>query len=257
MRKTILLLVSIVVLCLSTTPVVADLSVVFDSSDVKMTILDNDGDGTSATAILTAESSASPLSVNILDETTPIDGVDLTGFDLDFTLSLVGTGDLYTASGILKLWDRVGNTATTPDIYGAFTSTLVAYTSIGGGKIDIDGYLSPVGGLPILRNTNPWSFKGDTSDIVAGDGDVYADLGADPSSYDSGFVWTWSVPLVVTGDPLVGGLGAQTLESLFSADNGRMFHYGDVQGVVVPVPGAVLLGILGLSVAGLKLRKRA
>jgi len=32
-------------------------------------------------------------------------------------------------------------------------------------------------------------------------------------------------------------------------------NFSGVDGVVVPVPGAVLLGMLGLSIAGMKLRK--
>jgi hypothetical protein len=41
------------------------------------------------------------------------------------------------------------------------------------------------------------------------------------------------------------------------ADVARDAYFDDIRFVAVPVPGAVLLGMLGLSVAGVKLRKRA
>ncbi len=54
-----------------------------------------------------------------------------------------------------------------------------------------------------------------------------------------------------------GNVATEVLAYTFTGDVGDI-GAGSVLGVtVVPVPGAVLLGMLGLSVAGLKLRKRA
>jgi hypothetical protein len=47
-----------------------------------------------------------------------------------------------------------------------------------------------------------------------------------------------------------------SLQVNYTGDNGFAIGEFGIAGSVVPVPGAVLLGMLGLSVAGVKLRRR-
>ena len=47
-----------------------------------------------------------------------------------------------------------------------------------------------------------------------------------------------------------------TLGNLFASDTTRKLDYGDMElTVVVPVPPAVLLGMIGLGLAGVRLRR--
>jgi hypothetical protein len=56
------------------------------------------------------------------------------------------------------------------------------------------------------------------------------------------------------------GSSASTLVDQFQSPEGDVrstLLWGQITEQVVPVPGAALLGVLGLSVAGIKLRRRA
>jgi hypothetical protein len=72
----------------------------------------------------------------------------------------------------------------------------------------------------------------------------------------AGGFWGETAPAVGTGDT-----GMSLSRDMFGTDTDNNFEDFSVgipsPGIVVPVPGAVLLGILGVSVAGLKLRKLA
>lgn len=84
-------------------------------------------------------------------------------------------------------------------------------------------------------------------------------------AFDSG--WNTATGSQIASDPYTAGVSTFTYgapsqvpvvvggTTLFSGTGGQPFVAYEV--VPVPVPGALLLGILGLSVAGVKLRKRA
>ena len=97
----------------------------------------------------------------------------------------------------------------------------------------------------ILVGSNPWVFNGQ-SEIGAEPTEGVANQITilHPENYDSGDLWTvkFSAPNV-------------SLDELFRVD--RALSAGEVKGEVVPVPAAVLLGLLGLGAAGVKLRRLA
>jgi len=76
-----------------------------------------------------------------------------------------------------------------------------------------------------------------------------APIVAPASTIDTWAVWNLS-------DPLAVGKHAYRIDSGDWKTIDKMGAFR-VEGTVVPVPGAVLLGILGLGVAGVKLRKHA
>lgn len=247
------LLVLAIAVCMVATPARADLIVVGQSFTTEMAISSNVA-GTIANTVVTPwSSSSSALAVTLQDTSIGVvDGVQLLGsvapIDLKIAMVFTGSGDTYSASGTLSIWDRVGSAITTPaDILGTFTSTLV--------DLDTTGFLPALdvrGNLfanPILQNTsNPWVFQGDQNftgndaDGIAKTISLYGNVGA----YRRGQLIALNFP--VLGNPL-------TVQDVFK--NSTLLQNGEVTVTVVPVPAAVLLGALGLSVAGLKLRKRA
>ena len=63
--------------------------------------------------------------------------------------------------------------------------------------------------------------------------------------------------LLITGTKSFSFNTTDYYYSINDCDNDAMYMDFESSGTVVPVPGAVLLGVLGLSVAGIKLRKYA
>ena len=97
--------------------------------------------------------------------------------------------------------------------------------------------------------------------------DLYFDLGTDVSLAANTTYW-FGMGLTNTSDPISWSnsvlSGVNNAESLVAAlpsfnwthsTNGGNDLAFELHGTVVPVPGAFLLGMLGLSVAGVKLRK--
>lgn len=65
-------------------------------------------------------------------------------------------------------------------------------------------------------------------------------------------------PLAYSGSHGYGDFSSSYLiAQIWTSTEGASFSFEDVKAAVVPVPGAVLLGLLGLSAAGMKLRKFA
>jgi len=120
--------------------------------------------------------------------------------------------------------------------------TWVGSYSPGGGTWYDSGYNGGVGGTNLITavvGSSTFSFD---FTIDSGTWNGQWEFLVDGSKYSLG---TYSTPGVWSED-FFGGYGT---------GGGLSGNMGT--GVVVPVPGAVLLGILGLSVAGIKLRKSA
>ena len=79
------------------------------------------------------------------------------------------------------------------------------------------------------------------------------------TSYGIGFASTSQLiigsPLLITGTKSFSFNTTDYYYSINDWDNNTVYTDFEMSGTVVPVPGAVLLGILGLSAAGIKLRK--
>ena len=242
--KTRLLVVSVVVLCLSATPAMAELSLYFDihSTELSLSVgtgatYDGDGGASDSSAVMAYlnDSTAWP---TIIDE-TKIDSLAPSQFDFDLTFS--GAGENWTALGSLTLQDingdRVGADIFANDI--SITPAGVGY------ELQIKGTLSTLSGEPsILLTSGAWTYEGS-----AGEGSIGLLSGAE--NWDSGAV-------VVAHYLLPTGVTSLSLLFDYIDTNGTtLLEAGNVELTIVPVPAAVILGILGLGVAGIKLRKYA
>jgi hypothetical protein len=247
------LLVLAVAICMIVTPAKADLAVVLSSDSINLTVQSNTTSAgiNTVTAQVAAAGTGSDMRVNLQDSITfaNLDGVEITPYNLAFDITFVGSGNAYTASGTFKLWDA--SSSVNPDIYASFTGTSINYTAstTGPGQLQIDGLLrTPSGFSSILQPTStPWVFQGTSQDGTNNaDGNattVTVPLGV--HNYDAGSLVSLYFPIINTAD----------MQTLFSTTSN--IGNGDLQAVIVPVPAALVLGVLGLSVAGLKLRKFA
>lgn len=196
-------------------------------------------DGTSAftTSVNPAKTSGSltrhrvPVSVTNFLANGLLPGFDWATLGGDFSLSMTITG--ITGSG------------TVADPYSATGSGSFAITDTTGDIISgnlAGAWIRP--SLPVPSPSN--NFAGVISNVSfannSGDSTFNGHLGAASMAYPQPIPWRGSlIQLSTTG-------------SWFSAA-GYTTDSGSVDASVVPVPAAVLLGILGLGVAGLKLRK--
>jgi len=107
------------------------------------------------------------------------------------------------------------------------------------------------GNPSILMGSDPWVFTGDMHDGGPGnaDGNLLTITVNEPGNHDTG-------GLVALHYPVYGSFSS--LQDLFaSLGQGSVLDNGSVHAQVVPIPAAVLLGMLGLGVTGMKLRKYA
>jgi len=159
-------------------------------------------------------------------------------------LSKIASND-YTAAGTFTLKDLTGTSL----VYAHFDSTSISLDNVDYGSmlsgLKIAGTLSDVvPGTSILVNESPWTFQGRTDGPPLAMSTLTVN---DWQRYDLGTlgVVEYFFPQAADLDHLFGstnkiGQGGQTTE--FS---------------IVPIPAAVLLGMLGLTAAGVGLRRFA
>ena len=222
-KKKLLLFICFAVFCLSSAPVSADL--------FQFTVhrLDMTYDGTKFDASLSAAEGAMALTRDVSPISTAVFGSGSGNFNIWTNISnFTGTGtalDPFRADGV-----------------GEFTLTDVDGDTITG---DVAG-MWIMAGVPVfvgnLSNVNWTQNGGDIDNLFDGDGTTEASMlfGASPP-------WSGTIiELTSSKAPWFGG-GAWT----------GTVTGGSVDALVVPVPAAILLGVFGLSVVGVTLRKYA
>ena len=238
-RRIFLLVICFAALCLSVAPAMADF-VELDAGHTMMTVTDTSvgGDGTTATATVIATSTMNMnLRDNDLNLLQPEIVVDSSALNANLVFTGLGGND-YTAIGSLEMYDIDGT-----KIAADFVSTTLNYNYAFPHPIlgdvytmTVTGELTPQGtNTSILLEPSPWEFVGANGTISLGD----------PADFNHGImvVFEYNVPY-------------GSMQDFFVAD-------GDASGMLfaeihsTPIPAAVLLGIIGLGVAGLKLRKYA
>ena len=246
--KTKLLIISLAVLCLSAAPVMADIdrSIYFDIHATELSLSDNSDTTYSGSGIASSTSTVDAYLLQdgfiILDQALVS---PLTSSMFDFDLTFAGSGENWTANGDITLQDTVGD-AVKADI-DADDISIVSYPGPFPGTTDyelvIKGRLSTQATeQSILLTSGAWTYTGTTGDIG---------LTQDAENWDTGAVVVahYLLPPNVT-----------SLSSLFTYvtnNNPTLLSAGNVELTIVPVPAAVLLGMLGLGMAGWKLRKYA
>ena len=223
----------------------ADLLVSFDMTDANLTY-------TAATNALTVdEISASDLRVYLKNtalspdvrDTAMITGGD--NFDLLLSLTLTdlpGT-DNWSGSGSLTFTDS--NTNDDAVVANLETTSINIFAG-GGGILWITGDLTDVSGGILQNRGDPWKFVG-TSAIggyLDADGVPGQISVSSPDNYDIGVVL-----VLEFGTPT-------TSEDVFFGSN-RNIGGGNVKGSIVPAPAAVLLGMMGLGIVGIRMRRLA
>ena len=170
--------------------------------------------------------------LNVQDFSSASSPAGLGGMEYDLSMlisSIAVDGTTADGAGDFTLTD-VDDDTITGDFTGKWITT--------GGALNFDGILSNV-------NYNP-SGSGETT---------FDDTSGGANMVFGGKTGPWSgtiIHLVVSGEDFTASWGDGT-----PGDEDGGLADGGVTGVVVPVPGAVLLGILGLSAAGIKLRRFA
>jgi len=225
-NKILLFIICFAALCLNSAPVSADLFHFSIPNKYEMTF-----DGTRFDASLNYYSDFA-----LTRDVAPIETVNLFPWKLSPGLGL----------GAFSLWMDLDNiTANTATAIGGFTITDVDGDTIAG---DFTGNWALIGDYP--------SFSGAMSNIqwTTGDGFFNGNDGSDdasmPLDFASGPPWIGTIIELTTGHTawFLNPWGDPLLVTKIG---------GRIEGVVVPVPTAVLLGILGLGAVGIKLRKYA
>ena len=259
MKRKLILAISLVSLLLSAAPATADLWLYFDIDQTQLSYTNTSA--TTGTGTISLQSNAT-LYASLWNDVTPIDSAQIDNSDagvFSFSASLSFTkmgADDWDATGSLSLTELSGvNTRATAN----FTSNRlngpadVYLAKIGGMpfyELHVDGYLSPFTAPSILVGAaagNPWTFAGENQDGGLGNGSdgVANRITVQPwEPWDGGTIASFHFATATS-----------SLDSFFGSN--QSLSDGDIDMTVVPVPAAVLLGILGLSVVGVKLRKFA
>jgi len=230
----------VAVLCVCTmTPAFADLYLTYDSSAASLVY-------TVATKTLVVTNTAGSVFQVRKEDTglgTIVDNTQIvgTGFSLALNLNLVDLAGAnnWSATGTLTFTDTGASNVVEATVT---TSSITMPSNI----LMIQANLSNLGiNDRILVGADPWVFNGQSEIPGEGTEGIANQITMyNPGSYDGGNLLTlkFSAP-------------GSNLDTLFGTN--RNLAGGEVKGQVVPVPAAVLLGLLGLGAAGIKLRRFA
>ena len=256
MKRRLLVVISFAVLCLSAAPTRADLSLYVDVEQTTMSY-----DPLTKHADITLMDDAEVI-VSLYDEATRVDNVKIYNdmlvgggadsvFDAHMNLDFVQAGvENWSATGDLWLTDNTTGNRFEAD----FVSSNIYIGGTSGNELFIAGSLSPFGANEAILvdpgSGNPWTFAGEHDNLFGGGQD-----GMDNQVTVS--LWEpWDSGSVIV---MHYNVGTDSLDTLFgtSSPSGGYID-GDIDmTITAPIPAAVLLGMIGLGVAGLKLRKYA
>ncbi len=249
MRKTITTVAALVgVLLLASAPATADLYVGFDLDNAALSYQ------AAGNTMSIVGKSGSTLTVERLDDGDPPwtwrDSATVAGsaaFSLDLTFTDLPGTDNWSAAGTLTLTDNNANVT-----QASFTSISVEINEIGSdAHLDMEGYLSPVSGndwILLDQGGNAWVFEG-TGDLGGNNDDgVSNQITMNPGS-DGGTLWTFDFDVVYMSEDTFFGSDRASGDSATG--------WGNVEGSIVPVPAAVVLGVIGLGLVGWRMRKYA
>ena len=230
-RMRLVLAAGAVLLCVAAAPTMAD-KIEFEASYNIMSI---DADDSTTGGTLTVNDAILGSLEHLDDDGNVLQSNLLPLPDFVATLDFVGSGDDYSASGQFSVSDVTG-TKIQAD-FESYEVTLNATSA--SNQLEVRGWLSPSAG---------------NSSILVGEDDQYnwhfegtgVSLADNIASYDNG-------TLVVLRANIPN---AYSLEDVFAQDM-VLDYSGSLTATVVPVPAAALLGLLGMGVAGLRLRKES
>ena len=236
-RRIFLLVICFAALCLSAAPAMADF-VDLTAYETMMTVTDV-WDGTTATTTVVSQYPTSSMDMYIKDSDGNIlQSLIVMPYDLTATLDFTVAGGVYSATGSLVVNDTGGT-----KIAADFLSTSVTFTPEDKGffwasVLEVTGYLTRLETNPsILLGGSSWVFE----DTTTGD-TISLASGADNFDHGEMIVYEYYVNYGSLQDFLEAGV---------------MDAYGVLNAEIhsTPIPAAVLLGVIGLGVVGLKLRK--
>lgn len=226
--KTKLIIISIAVLCMVATPARADLF------DITISNPNSIFDG-SSTFTSDASSAIANIQIgNVIGQSPPALGTaavfvwpaDLGSFSLTMQVTNIGVASA----------DGLGSFVFT-DIDGdTITADLTGTWAVLGASNDFSGVLGNVAYNP--SSIGETTFDGGTGSV--------------PMNFSAPLPWNGSIVHLTASAPWFGNAQGVNLDPMGFDVTG-----GSIDITIIPVPGAVLLGILGLSAAGLKLRKFA
>lgn len=191
-------------------------------------------------------------------------------FDLAFS-GVVTNGSGTDDIGIAALFKATDNVTTlaAPSLAANFVNANLLGdpdgVTFGSGILRIEGVISPHGGASsILLNptSGNWVYQGGAVGTPVGADGVADQFTVDSlyrDNFDSGILAVLEVSLTHYGNGMpIGNVDADTLFATALSNGGFLSNSAQLQLAIVPVPGAALLGIIGLgTVARIKRRLAA